>query len=123
MIDDIYDQWLESSLTAGIPAISTDTCARILAIIGILGGSMEAFTHNRKLIAEWKYAQKKFNILGGETPDKEGAELMRKYYNELQDYYETAPKNEESSSPLAVIHPEWVVDLMRNRYGIEKLWL
>ena len=119
----IYEQWLESCLQVGIPALSVDTCARILAIIGIIGGSMEAFTHNKKLIAEWKYAQKKLNILGGETPDKEGSELMRKYYNELKDYYETAPKNDESSSPLAVIHPEWVVDLMRNRYGIEKLWL
>lgn len=119
----IYEQWLESCLQVGIPAISTDTCARLLAIIGVIGGSMEAFTHNMKLVAEWKYAQKKLNVLGGETPDEEGARLMRRYYHELNDYYNNATKNEESESPFAVIHPNWVVNMMKERYGIEKLWI
>lgn len=81
------------------------------------------FTHHKKLIADWKYAQKKLNILGGETPDAEGVRLMRNYYHGLIDYYNNAPKNKESESPLAVIHPKWVEDFMKERYGIEKLWI
>lgn len=116
-------QWLETCRQADIPALSKDTCARLLAIIGVIGGSMEAFTHNKKLIADWKYAQKRFHIEGGEIPDPEGAELIKKYYHELMDYYNSAPRNEQSESPMAVVHPQWVVDMMKERYGIEKLWI
>lgn len=119
----IYQQWLDSCREIGLPALSTDSCARLLAIVGVIGGSMEAFTHNEKLIAEWKYAQQKLNVLGGETPDEEGVLLIRKYYSELKNYYKNAPKNEESESPVAVIHPQWVVNFMKERYGIEKLWI
>lgn len=119
----LYEQWLESCRQSEIPALTKDTCARLLAIIGVIGGSMEAFTHNEKLIADWKYAQKRFNLEGGEMPDSEGVALIKRYYHQLNDYYEKAPRNEESQSPLAVIHPKWVVDMMKERYGIEKLWL
>lgn len=122
-MSDIYSLWLESCRQADIPALSTDTCARLLAIIGVIGGSMEVFTHNKKLIADWKYAQKKLSVQGGETPDVEGARLIKNYYHELMDYYKSAPKNESSDSPLAVIHPQWVVAMMKERYGIEKLWI
>lgn len=119
----LYEQWLESCKQADIPALTKDTCARLLAIIGVIGGSMEDFTHNKKLIADWKYAQKRFNIEDGEVPDVEGVVLVKKYYHELKDYYKNAPRDEQSQSSLAVVHPQWVSDMMKERYGIEKLWI
>lgn len=118
-----YRKWLQSCLAAGIPALTLDTCARLLAIVYVLGGSMEAFTHNEKLKAEWQYAQKRLNIGDGLTPDEEGAELLREYADELESHYENALANEDSGSPLAKVHPEWVVEFMNNRYNINHLWI
>ena len=115
-----YEQWLDSCHEAGLPALSKDTCARLLAIVGVIGGNNEVFTHNTKLVAEWKYAQKRFNIQGGEIPNAEGVELIKKYYHELEDYYSNAPRNEKSESPYSVIHLKWVADFMKQRYGIER---
>jgi hypothetical protein len=63
------------------------------------------------------------NIGDGLTPDEEGAELLREYVDELESFYEDAPTNEDSGSPLAKVHPEWVVEFMNNRYNINHLWI
>ena len=83
---------------------------------------MEAFTFNRRLAAEWQYASRRFGIEDGATPDGEAAVLIQQYVAELQQYYKTAPAD-TSGSPLAVVHPQWVRDLMTTRYGITKLWI
>jgi hypothetical protein len=118
-----YEKWLQSCLVAGIPALSLDTCCRLLAIVYVMGGSMEAFNYDVKLKAEWHYAQQRLNIGAGNTVDEEGAALLKKYVGELEAYYDHAPINEKSSSPLAVVHPDWVAELMRTRYNITNLWL
>jgi hypothetical protein len=84
---------------------------------------MEAFTHNGKLMAEWQYAQKRLNIVGGETPNEVGAMLIEQYVSELETYYANAPYKGNASSPLAKEHPEWVVEFMAKRYNIEHLWI
>jgi hypothetical protein len=117
-----YRKWLQTCLAVGIPALSLDTCARLLAIVYVIGGSMEAFTHNGKLKADWEYARKRLKIEGGVIPDADGAELLRKYARELESYYENAP-TDKSVSPFAKAHPEWVKRFMENRYGITGLWI
>lgn len=118
-----YKRLLQSCLEAGIPILSLDTCCRLLAIVYVIGGSMEAFTHNGKLMADWQYAQQRLNIVGGETPNEEVALLIKQYVNELETYYANAAYSGNSSSPLAKEHPEWVVEFMTKRYGIEHLWI
>lgn len=123
MENDPYKAWLQSCLNAGIPALSLETCCRLLAIVYVIGGSMEAFTHNEKLKAEWQYAKIRLNIGGGLTPDAEGAALLKDYVNELETYYKTAGPDAKSSSALAVKHPDWVVNFMKLRYNINALWI
>jgi hypothetical protein len=123
MKSDFYSQFLSTCAEVDIPVLSKDLCARLLAIVYVLGGSMEAFTFHPKLRADYRYAQRRMNIGGGLTPDKKDAELLRRYITELETYYESAPRDTSSSSPLAVVHPEWVQKLMSERYGLTRLWI
>ena len=57
----------QSALDAGLPIVSTETCAIICAMLLVWGNTAE-FTHNHRLVCELQYAQKRFGIEGGETP-------------------------------------------------------
>ena len=71
-MDSIYDtpeykeRWAmyQSALDAGIPIVSTETCAIICAMLLVWGNTAE-FTHNHRLVCELQYAQKRFGIEGG----------------------------------------------------------
>lgn len=117
-----YEQWIDACLEAGIPALRPDTCCRLMAILHTLGASMECFTQDRKILADVRYAQKRLNLLGGETPDPEWLPVLQGYVRELEEFYNNAPYR-ESDSPLAKEHPQWVRDFMRERYGITRLWI
>jgi hypothetical protein len=104
----------EACQEAGIPILSLDKCCRLLAIVYVMGGSMEAFTHNTRLVAEWRYAQHRCNIYEGRVPDKEALTLIRKYVSELESYYEGRSSETE--------HPRWVMDIMA-RYGIHDMMI
>ena len=43
---DFRKQWNESCKAAGLVSIGKDTAAKLLAIVYVLGGEREAFTHN-----------------------------------------------------------------------------
>lgn len=119
----VREQFLTSLFLAGIPAMRMDDCCRLLAIVYVIGGSMEAFTHNEKLVAEWKYAQKRVGLEDGKVPDAEAVSALKKYVSELETYYKNAQYNSNSQSPFSKVHPEWVIEFMRNRYGIKELWI
>lgn len=53
----------QSALDAGIPIVSTETCAIICAMLLVWGNTAE-FTHNHRLVCELQYAQKRFGIEG-----------------------------------------------------------
>ena len=98
-------QMYETALAAGLPIVSTETCAIICAML-LVHGNHEMFTHNHRLVCELKYAQKRFKVEGGESPDAHFASLMKGYVNGLELYYQR-----EHDVPADIN------DLFHERYG------
>ena len=73
----------ESALQVGLPIVSRETCAIICAMLQVWGNH-EMFTHNHRLVAELLYAQKRFHVEGGESPDAEFATIMQSYVSQLE---------------------------------------
>lgn len=105
--------WLEACEQAGIPAITTDTSARIMAIIYVHGGGEEEMVLNKKFINDVQYIQRRFKIQGGEVPRAEFVEVMRGYIKRLERYQK---RNEKSGGSCI---PEWAHKLMKDRYGMK----
>ena len=104
--------WLDACRAAGIPAITTDTSARILAIVYVHGGGEEEMVLNRKFTNDVQYIQERFGIKGGETPDIGFAQLLQHYIRQLEDY-----QHEHTNEQTAV--PDWARKLMLDRYGMK----
>ena len=95
---------LNDALTVGLPIISTDTAARLMAITYVYGGGNEALVLSPKFQCDCKYIQKRFGIQGGEIPDADFASTLRSYVKELEN---------------SKVCPQWVHDLMKRRYNIK----
>ena len=104
-IDD-YKRWFHDCLTIGIPAISLDTSARILAVVCVLGNN-ENMVMSPKCRADLEYIQKRFGINGGEVPDAEIITPLKEYISGLEKTTEV---------------PSWTEKIFKERYGI-KLYL
>ena len=100
---DFRRQWNESCKEAGLVSIGKDTAAKLLAIVYVLGGEREAFTHNEKLKADLEYIQDVYGIYGGKIPDQEVVELVKSYTKQL-----------EASED----YPQWATKLMNENYNI-----
>lgn len=96
-------QWNDTCKAAGIVSIGKDTAAKLLAIVYVLGGEREAFTHNEKLKADLEYIQDVYGFQGGETPNEEVAKNVRGYVLQLE---------------LEKDYPEWASKLMKENYSI-----
>lgn len=112
-----YSQWLDACLQCGIPAISTDTAARILAVVYLCSNN-ENFTHNGKLKADIDYICKRWHIEGGESVSNEIHPLIRQYSKEI----ETCIENFDKHTPdfferCKGGYPQWCEDLIYDRYG------
>ena len=101
---DFRKQWNESCKAAGLVSIGKDTAAKLLAIVYVLGGEREAFTHNEKLKADIDYIQDVYGFKGGMTPDTFVSNALKQYCNELEDYKTI---------------PQWAKKLMEEQYGIK----
>lgn len=99
-----YIGMLNDALTVGLPIISTDTAARLMAITYVYGGGNETLVLSPKFQCDRKYIQKRFGIQGGEIPDAEFASTLRSYVNELEN---------------SKVCPQWVHDIMKRRYNIK----
>ena len=99
-------QWNEACKAAGLVSISKDTAAKLLAIVYVLGGEREAFTHNEKLKADIDYIQDVYKFQGGDSPNQEVAKKLRKYCFELSNC------NDKD-------YPQWATKLMQENYGIK----
>jgi len=104
--------WLDACKAAGIPAITTDTSARIMAIVYVHGGGEEEMVLNLKFVNDVQYIQDRFGIQGGETPDRDFVALLQHYVRELESYL-----NEHKADKTSV--PEWAHKLMLDRYGMK----
>ena len=99
-----YMGMLDDALTVGLPIISTDTAARLMAITYVYGGGNETLVLSPKFQCDCKYIQKKFGIQGSEVPDAKFATFLQTYVKELENSKEC---------------PQWVHDLMKKRYNIK----
>ena len=99
-----YMGMLNDALTVGLPIISTDTAARLMAITYVYGGGNEALVLSPKFQCDRKYIQERFGIQGGEIPDADFASTLRSYVKELEN---------------SKVCPQWVHDLMKRRYNIK----
>ncbi len=115
----IYKQWLQSCLQFGLPAITTDTAARLMAILYEYGNN-EGFTYNEKFLADKEYIQDRFGLREMCTPEPKFHELLRMYIKELQ-MYQSEHKNDPSdvAHPYRCLAPDWAPALLKERYNMK----
>ena len=120
----LYQQWADSFASVGLSHLSRDTAARILAVVGVYGGSSEAFKYNEKLRIDMFTAQRMFNINGGEIPDPEGVMMIKEYTEWLEDdLRNTKIGDDPNAFAYYLCKTEWANKLFKDRYGIKKLLL
>lgn len=111
--------WNDAFLAVGIPAISMDTSARILAVVYVHGNN-EAFVYNNSFLADIDHIKQRFNIYGTGVPDPDLSELIKSYVRELEDFERTHENDMHSGTALfAPRIPQWAVDLFKERYNIK----
>jgi hypothetical protein len=91
---------LTTAANIGFPMIGKWTAAKILFVVYKYGGAREEFTYSPKFVAEIDYIKKIYNVDGGEIPDSELAEYLRRLDSENTDEI-----------------PQWANDLCEERYG------
>lgn len=92
-----------------MPAISTDTAARLMAVLYEYGNN-EAFVYNQKFLADKDYIQERFGLHGGGVVDATFHPLLKQYIKELQEYYAAHDTTDRI--------PEWARRLLKERYEI-----
>ena len=102
-----YLATLRTADAVGMAVVKKDDLARAMAIIYNEGGN-EQFAHSYKLMAETQFAQEKYHIQGGETPDPRFLTLVKRYIREIEIYQENLDG-----------YPDWAHILMKERYGIK----
>lgn len=111
-------QWNEACLSAGIPAISEDSAATILAVVYLYGNN-EGLVMNPMFLEDVRYIKKRYNIDGGEVPDAGFSVLLKERIGELEEY-DRSHQGENTTSGLFERHiPEYVMDFFKERYGIK----
>ena len=96
----------QSALTAGIPIVSTETCAILCAIL-LVWGNCEEFTHNHRLVCELQYAQQRFGIDGGSVP------CDRHFLTELNYYTDLLTLMQQREDRV----PDHIDKMFHERYG------
>lgn len=119
MVDQMRDDWNMTCFAAGIPAISTDTCARLMAVLYVHGNN-ELMTHHKGFLSDVRYIQLRYHLHGGGTPDADFVKLLKEYVCELENA-DNKPIDSDSDSD-ALFHrniPTWAIELYNRRYGIK----
>lgn len=110
--------WNESCLSAGIPSISDDSAATILATVYLYGNN-EAMVINPMLVEDLRYIQKRHRIEGGEIPDPDFSMLVKERIGELEEYDATHAGEPAESGMFRRNIPSYVRELFMSRYGIK----
>jgi len=95
----------DAALAVGLPIVNRETCAIICAML-LVWGNHEMFTHHHRLVCELRYAQKRFHVEGGESPDPEFAAILQSYVSQLQ-----IVQDHESRVP------DHIDNMFQERYG------
>ena len=88
--------------------VPKDIGARVMAWV-YLNGSDERICYSPRLRCELEHLQEVYHIQGGDVPDKDFVERIQIYTKELQEYADN--HNGEL--------PEWLINLISNRYGFK----
>ena len=116
----LQKDWLDACMSAGIPAVTTDTAARVLAVLYVFGGEHEEMTLNVKFTQEVKYIQKRFHIAWGVS--KKNINKNRIATDRLLGSFGEGKRPDPDGIGLLEKQndpPEWAVNLYRDRYGIK----
>ncbi len=108
-MNDYFNQLYDTALAAGLPIISTDTAAKILAVTYVHGNN-EFMVHSPKFKAEIRYIQKKWGIDGGLIPDAGITIAIQHDVDELERFEKEHPEER---------YPQWAIELFKTRYGFE----
>jgi len=100
----------DTALSAGIQIISDDKCCQLMAYLLVYGGVNEQVVVEGRISSAMLYAQKRLNLLGGETPNAELLPVLQGYIKSLGG---ERASNEQFENP-----PDWVVELEKE-YGIK----
>lgn len=95
-----------AALEVGLPIVSRETCAIICAML-LVWGNHENFTHHHRLVAELRYAQKRFNIQGA------GAVTDKMFKTALDYYVSLLELNQQREDRV----PDFIDELFQERYG------
>lgn len=98
----LRQQWNEACLSVGIPALTLETSAKIMAVL-LHFGNNEAFTHSSHFMADVDYIVRRYNLGGGLVPDTDFVRAFQRWESVL----------EPADTP-----PSWAVDLFKKMYNI-----
>ena len=115
--DTLRAAWNETCLRAGLPSISRDTSARIMAVLHVESGCTTAVAHSPKLRADLEYIQKRFGISGGKTPDAAFVKRFRHYVHEIE-AHQKLNRGNTSLSKEEQAWPTWARRLYRDSYNV-----
>ena len=114
-----YCKWLESCRQVNLPAITTDTAARLMAVLYEYGNN-EGFTLSQKFLADKEYIQDRFGLREMCTPEPKFHTLLRQYIKELQEYQEVHKNDpKDDAHPYRSLAPDWAPQLLKERYNIK----
>jgi len=101
-----YLATLRTADAAGLPMVKKDDLARGMAILYVCGNN-EMMTHSYKFMADMQFAQEKYHIIGGEKPDTNFVNLIKRYIREIEIHQDNLDG-----------FPDWADILMKKKYGI-----
>ena len=96
----LYKSIIDTAEQVGIKVLSDARCCQLLAWVLEIGGYTEESTHNFKLNQDIHIAQKRLNILGGETPNTELLTILKKYHSELLNFLNKKTKKTSMANRL-----------------------
>lgn len=95
-------KWNDMCLQLGIPSLSVDTSARLMAILMHFGNN-ESFVLSPNFRADCEYIQKRYHINGGETPSVDFVANLQFYSKQVENLAEP---------------PLWAKKLFKDMYDI-----
>lgn len=107
----------EALYEVGIPAISLETSAKILAVLYV-HGNREEFVLNNNFVADIEYIQKKYRVRGGKTPNAVFTEELKKQIKNLMEYEEEHKDDVTGEVLFKDKIPSWAIELFKERYDI-----
>lgn len=115
----LYQQWNETCRQAGIPALSTDTAARLMAVLYEYGNN-EGFTYNQRFLADMEYIKKRFGLHEMGIIEPKFHASLKGYIKELQEYQDVHKNDDKDDKhPYRSLAPDWVPEMLKQRYNMK----